>query len=169
MNIFIFDTNIKQNVQSYCNKHVIKMITEHCQMLANVFTLDELKDAPLTKLGKYRKHSYLHHPCSIWVKESYDNWYYLLQLTCALFSEYKYRYTKNKEGHKNNYNFLMWCIEKLHVVEHRIGHKGLTPFAQAMPDDVKNEDTITAYRNYFNKYKKHLAEWKNRVTPKWYK
>ena len=38
---------------------------------------------------------------------------------------------------------------------------------QAMPDDVKHEDSITAYRNYYIKYKNGFATWKTNI-PKWY-
>ena len=45
-----------------------------------------------------------------------------------------------------------------------------SPFTQplqAMPDDVKNDDSVVAYRNYYRKYKKHIATWKTEV-PSWY-
>ena len=35
------------------------------------------------------------------------------------------------------------------------------------PDDVKNEDSITAYRDYYIKDKKSFATWKT-TTPKWF-
>ena len=38
---------------------------------------------------------------------------------------------------------------------------------QAMPDDVKNEDSITAYRDYYIKYKKDFATWKTNI-PQWF-
>jgi hypothetical protein len=38
---------------------------------------------------------------------------------------------------------------------------------QAMPEDVKNEDSITAYRDYYVKYKKDFATWKTSI-PEWY-
>ena len=38
---------------------------------------------------------------------------------------------------------------------------------QAMPDDVKNEDSIIAYRDYYIKYKKDFATWKTSI-PEWY-
>ena len=38
---------------------------------------------------------------------------------------------------------------------------------QAMPDDVKNEDSITAYRDYYIKYKRSFATWKT-TTPTWF-
>ena len=34
-------------------------------------------------------------------------------------------------------------------------------------DDVKNKDSITAYRDYYIKYKKSFATWKT-TTPKWF-
>jgi hypothetical protein len=36
-----------------------------------------------------------------------------------------------------------------------------------MPDDVKNKDSITAYRDYYIKYKHSFATWKTNI-PKWY-
>ena len=38
---------------------------------------------------------------------------------------------------------------------------------QAMPDDVKNDDSITAYRDYYIKYKRSFATWKT-TTPTWF-
>ena len=48
-----------------------------------------------------------------------------------------------------------------------IEEKGLTEIPQAMPDDVKGDDSILAYRNYYIKYKKDFAKWTNRETPTW--
>jgi hypothetical protein len=36
-----------------------------------------------------------------------------------------------------------------------------------MPDDVKNKDSITAYRDYYIKYKRSFATWKT-TTPTWF-
>jgi hypothetical protein len=38
---------------------------------------------------------------------------------------------------------------------------------QAMTDDVKNDDSITAYRDYYIKYKRSFATWKT-TTPTWF-
>jgi len=37
-----------------------------------------------------------------------------------------------------------------------------------MPDDVKHECSVMAYRNYYIKYKQHLAKWTKRGAPNWY-
>ena len=43
-----------------------------------------------------------------------------------------------------------------------------TPLAQAMPEEYKNEDAITAYRDYCIN-EKHYAKWeRNRTKPIWW-
>jgi hypothetical protein len=43
---------------------------------------------------------------------------------------------------------------------------GPTP---AMPDDVKVPgNSLASYRNYYNKNKTHLADWKKRPVPQWF-
>jgi hypothetical protein len=37
-----------------------------------------------------------------------------------------------------------------------------------MPDDVKHEDPVQAYRNYYNVHKQHIATWKFRDMPDWF-
>ena len=58
--------------------------------------------------------------------------------------------------------FLTAYSEEVNIEE-----KGLTEIPQAMPDDVKGDDSILAYRNYYIKYKKDFAKWTNRETPTW--
>jgi hypothetical protein len=39
-----------------------------------------------------------------------------------------------------------------------------------MPEDVKNADPVTAYRNYYIQYKNNIVTWnKTRPQPTWYK
>jgi hypothetical protein len=35
----------------------------------------------------------------------------------------------------------------------------------AMPDDVKQEDVVSAYQDYYIKYKKDFAKWTNSEVP----
>ena len=44
----------------------------------------------------------------------------------------------------------------------------ITPFAQAMPDEYKNENAVEAYRAYYLGEKTGIAEWKYSDTPAWY-
>ena len=44
----------------------------------------------------------------------------------------------------------------------------MTPLAQAMPDEYKDDNPIVAYRNYVI-HEKHYAQWnKNREKPEWW-
>jgi hypothetical protein len=45
--------------------------------------------------------------------------------------------------------------------------KGLTKFAQAMPDEFKSDDSVTAYRNYYRGAKLAFARWKHSERPSW--
>ena len=45
--------------------------------------------------------------------------------------------------------------------------KGLTKFAQAMPDEFKGEDSVTAYRNYYRGAKLVFARWNHSERPFW--
>ena len=47
----------------------------------------------------------------------------------------------------------------------------LTPFAQAMPDEFRNDDPVIAYRDYYwhDKRKNIVCEWKKgREVPQWF-
>ena len=152
MNIFILDMNHRLNAQYHCNKHLIKMITEHNQLLSSALLMSGSK-APY-------KLTHENHPCSVWVRESLSNYLWLIELNKELCLEYYYRYNKFHAGDR-----ILW---ELQYNIPNIKDIGLTKFAQAMPDDCKNDDSVMAYRNYYIKYKQHLAEWKDRKIPYWF-
>ena len=82
------------------------------------------------------------HPCVLWVEESYDNFQWLAALAEALNREYRYRYERTHD------HASMKVVRE--VVKLRFDANGLTPFAQAMPDEYKCEgDAIAAYRNFY--------------------
>ena len=45
----------------------------------------------------------------------------------------------------------------------------LTPFAQAMPDQYREENAVVAYRKYYLNEKTRFATWKYSETPDWFK
>ena len=52
---------------------------------------------------------------------------------------------------------------------HLIPEGKLTPFAQAMPDEYKNECAVTAYRDYYIHDKSRFAKWeKGTPAPDWW-
>jgi len=128
MNIFVLDYNPVKAAQMHCDKHVIKMVLESVQLLCSVHHITSNRsDIPYRLTHK-------NHPCSIWVRKSYSNYIWLLDLTRALLDEYTYRYGK-KHACERVYD---WCAINLPNIE----DKGLTDFALAMPDEFKCDDTV---------------------------
>jgi len=164
MQIFILDKNIKKCARMHDDKRLNKAILESSQMLANAFSLKDLKSAPKTIKGTFRKHSFLHHPCSKWVLESRKNFEWLLYLELELLEEYRFRFEKR---HFIG-DFILWITFNLDKID--LPNKKLTPFAQAMPEKYKNKNPILAYHNYYLEEKLNKNnKWTSRSIPKWIK
>ena len=153
MNIFYLHESPTTAAEYMCDKHVVKMILESAQLLCSPFPQG---DAP------YRRTHY-NHPCSVWVRESADNYKWLIRHAHGLGEEYTYRYGKT---HKS-LNVVNWCSENHHSL--KLPNKGLTKFAQAMPEEYRNEDATTAYQTYYKKDKSGIATWKRREVPSFMK
>ena len=154
MNIFVLDTDIEKCAQYHFDKHVYKMILESAQMLSTTIRL--------TGIDAGYKESYVNHPCTKWTRESLSNWRWLRDLAIALNKEWVFRYNHPKDKkHKS--------LEVIYTLpEPNIPDIGLTPFAQAMPDEYKSDDAVESYRSYYVWEKAHLAAWKNRQPPYWW-
>lgn len=154
MNIFVLDENPKIAAQYHNNKHVVKMILESAQMMSTVIK-QQFPEADVYKP------THKNHPCTKWAAESIQNFNWLYQLSIELCKEYTHRYGKI---HKTQL-----VIEKMKPYINKINFplNSLTPFAQAMPDEYKNSDPITAYRNYYIFEKSKFLDYKNREKPSW--
>lgn len=151
MNIFLLDDNPVTNAKYYTDKHVVKMVLEHAQMLSAAVRLSGID-------AGYRL-THKNHPCTKWVCESLDNWCYLFVLTEALHDEWKFRFNHNH----NHKSFDM--VRSLPVPN--LPRLGMTSFAQAMPDQYKNDNAVEAYREYYRGEKQHLFKWTKRDVPEW--
>lgn len=155
MNIFILSENSTKAAQYHCDKHVVKMILEHTQMLSTAVRVCS-KD---TVEGIY-KIAHLNHPCSKWVRKTRSNFNWLCEMTEELFQEYTRRYGKQ---HKS-YSIYTECKNCANFIP----EGEMTPFAQAMPEEYKNPDAVKAYRTYYLKDKKEFSKWKMGNTPEWW-
>lgn len=159
MNIFYFDSCPIKSAQAQPDKMLVKMPLETAQMLCTAHREldgDEYAD----EVGLY-KVAYKNHPCTIWARETHSNYRWLLKHFLALGSEYTFRYGKK---HKS--------VEKLYrgldQLPGNIPLNAMTPIAQAMPDQYKNEDPVKAYRDYCINEKTY-AKWdKGRDKPTWW-
>ncbi len=155
MNIFVLDRDPSQAARWHFDKHVTKMLLESCQILCTALHQNTgLQDIPY-------KPAHAKHPCTIWASASRENFEWLCYLAIGLNDEYEYRYGKL---HKCKI-VLDYCIAH---IDH-LRSVGLTPFAQAMPDEFKAQDAVVAYRNYYNLGKRHISTvWTGRDFPPWW-
>jgi len=149
MNIFILDWDHATCVQYHCDKHVVKMPLETCQMLSTVHWRYEVP-------GPY-KAVHQKHPCTLWAGQSVENYRWLWKLGLALCKEYTYRYEKVHACER--------VIAMLRCPPVGLQARGFTKPAQAMPDEYKHHDALVAYQQYYIGEKARLSTWKKRVIP----
>lgn len=178
MNIFYLDKDAKTSAEMHCDSHCSKMIIEYAQLMSTAHrTMDGEMYYGLTKNGRKIKRwkmdddvmettlykaSHINHPSGIWVRQSAKNYRWLYRMWTELNTEFMWRYGKDvpHESYRK-LNELLFDIPK------NMKEGVFTEPTQAMPDDVKNKSSITAYRDYYIKYKTHLHNWKNRNVPYW--
>ena len=179
MNIFVLDENPQTAAQMMCDKHVVKMILESGQMLSTAHrVIDGIEWTDYSKNGRRIKRwisphnlmeemlykaSFVGHPCTQWVMENNKNYYWLVEHAYELCKEYTRRYGKI---HKSEDMISLIRFRKPKNIPIA---DSITPFAQAMPDEYKNEDAVEAYRAYYLGEKTAFAEWKYSETPSWFK
>lgn len=163
MNIFILDYDTKLAAQYHCDKHIVKMITETCQLLSTyahynkeLFTDDEFKS--------FYKKTHVNHPCNIWLRESINNVAWLNDFLGELINEYFFRFGKQD-------NFL--SAKKIHANLSFNSHVLLaypekrTKFALAMPNQYKTSNAVESYRAYYQFEKARMAKYTRREKPTW--
>jgi len=152
MNIFYLHHSAPLAARMHCDIHVVKMILETAQMLCTVHHIHGNGEAVPYKP------THQHHPSTRWAAASKVQYDWLQQLGVYLCNEYALRY----EGRRHK------CEQYIKGVLSSPPPALLAQRAyiwaeppQAMPDECKVEgDAVTAYRNYYKKYKSSFAKWK---------
>jgi len=171
MNIFVLSDDPVEAARMHCDKHVPKMCVEAAQMMASALRRHGATDEqmPLTKSGTPYKGGYAHHPCTVWAGESEANFVWLAAHAAGLCNEYRNRFGK-----------IHACSQPIHAMtilmcmggvsfpdQYPSPEAALTPFAQAMPDEYRNDDAVEAYRAYY--HSKQFAKWeKGAPAPDWW-
>ena len=158
MNIFYLSENPRICALYHCDKHVVKMILESAQMLCTA--------RHEAGLWAPYKSSFKNHPCTLWVRESLANYYWLCKLAFALVEEHQFRFNP-KKPHKS-LEVLTYCYEEP-FYSHVFPSSGLTEPAQAMPGEYRDPNPIKAYRAYYMGPKRDIAKWRKRPVPNWFK
>ena len=143
MNIFVLDLDPVKAARAMDCVRVPKMVVESAQMMASALRRHGATDEqmPLTKSGTPYKGGYHHHPCTVWAGESQENWMWLAHHAMQLCEEYYKRFNKMHACTDPIYHMI--GLQKI------IPNTELTPFAQAMPDEYKDDDPVVAYRAYY--------------------
>ena len=179
MNIFYLDNDTATCAEMHNDKHVVKMILEYAQLLSTAHrVLDGTLIDRLSPSGRKQKAyvladnresalysaTHINHPSAIWVRKTHQNYIWLTELLEELCCEYTYRYEKT---HKVERDGLLKVLRTNLPANIPIGP--FTAPTPAMPDDVKVPgNSLASYRNYYNKNKTHLADWKKRPVPQWF-
>jgi len=181
MNIFYLDSDASLAAKYHVDKHVVKMILESAQLLCTSHRIldgSPKKVSRTTKTGKVREvtsyllqdskkdsilysATHINHPCTIWCRETINNYMWLYQLFVELCDEYTYRYNK-----KHKTDILLRDVLKQHP--RNMSRIEFTRPAQAMPDDYKSSDSVEAYRTYYMADKRKFAKWTKRDVPQWF-
>ena len=131
--------------------HTRKMFLESTQMGATVcrelgFNDDDLiKYSIVTKAGTPYKSTHAKHPCVLWILESPANrgWFinHLIMMSAECQARFKKKYACTMPAMG-----IARLFDDYNLVADWEDH---TPFAQAMPEEYRNEDAVQAYRDYY--------------------
>ena len=163
MNIFILDRDPIVAARMHCDKHIPKMTVEVYQQIASAARRHGATDGvmPLNQSGMPVKGGYHHHPCTEWVGDSRANYKWACVHGIALACEFAKRF--QNPHHCFAGITTLWSLNEL------VPEGDLTPFAQAMPDQYRHDDAVTAYRDYYWCEKRRFAKWeKGTPVPEWW-
>ena len=191
MNLFVLSANPKEAAQAHGDKHVVKMILEACQMLYTAHWTAVhpalLKERSAVKISQAHKSLsvpehmmsaprrksadepafrpvHLHHPCTVWIRESLGNYMWAVELALALAEEYEYRWPGRVHSCKAHAEWLKANVPP------EINKADRAAFAVAMDDEYKVEgDPIASYIKYYRESKKerNLTVYTRRAVPTW--
>jgi|TARA_B110000285_G_scaffold120369_1_gene136131 hypothetical protein len=149
MNIFYVHKDPAHAAMCLPDKLVVKMPLETAQMLSTAQRVYNGED--WCDLNGIYKKAYLNHPCTIWARETVQNYKWLYYHFFALCKEYETRYGRE------HLSFTK-LNDKLCLAPMGMPDVGKTTMPQAMPDQYKNPDPVKAYRDYVVN-EKHYAQW----------
>lgn len=156
MNIFYLSYDQEECARWHVDSHVVKMILESTQLLSSAYYYTNQSSKAPYRLG------WGNHPCSVWSRQSLDNWLWLLKLDACLSNEYTYRYGRI-HACKCKMLQMCECIPDLP----RIGFTQ-PPSVMPMACQISNDSAVN-YQEYYKECKTGLFRWTKREEPCWIK
>ena len=173
MNLFACDQDPVQAAQWLPDKHVCKMCIENAQMLAvAVGTLHGYGWGNIRKKdgSNYSEKAHFNHPSTKWVRATFENLAWTIAHGLALCDEFEHRFGKPHASKVAHQDAMALFLENTSLdLDCWRDH---APFARAMPEELKFDETIdhvTAYRKYLTLHKP-WASWERDKTrkPTWW-
>lgn len=159
------------------------MIIEYAQILSTAHRiLDGVEKTIVTEAGRNKRiweHpdaeknerlygvTHRNHPSAVWVRESIANYLWVYECMWWCNQEFRRRY-----GHEKNHATLDRLSQVLSIAPLALLNGAtveFTPPPQCVADDCKTENTVAAYRDYYNKHKAGIAKWREGNIPEWFK
>lgn len=152
MNIFVTSPCPIESAKFLDNKRKVKMALESTQMLATALNVNGV-------VTPYRT-AHVNHPCSIWVRQSQQNWQWLFLHGIALCNEYTRIYKKE--------HACLKVLKQMLGQETCLPDTGLTPFPNCARSKEKGLD-YSMEPDVHLAYKLYLADrWAaDKRTPEW--
>jgi hypothetical protein len=158
MQVLILDNDLNMNIRSYVDKHVHKLAMEITQILCTTMRVKGYSGADIYKI------THKNHPWCIFAREKEDHFVYLYNLANGLFKEYSYRYGR---VHKSE-QILHKCFEISSYKNKKINIEGWN-FPMCIPTKYIKSNVVESYRSFVIGERSHIASWKNRQKPEWWK
>jgi hypothetical protein len=168
MNLFILSLLQKQIAEWMFDSHIVKIILEAVQVLSTAKRLVDPDDPNLAEMQIY-KIAHKNHPVTIWVRQSQQNYIWTLILVYEMHKEWRYRFGHTKEEYHKSFLVAGQLLKHMPSAD-KFPQQGLTPFAQAMPEEYKVQgDPVKAYQQYYmSPQKSHLLKWTKRERPEFF-
>lgn len=172
MNIFYLSPKPGRCARWHCDKHVVKMILESCQLLyiahhihGESRRVEETAPICATTGKRGYKKTHSKHPSAIWTAESLPHYIWLCLFTLALVKEHAYRFgPKREHACKVHLDWLFANPPKALLSQ----MKWLRDPPPAMPDEYKVEgDSVMSYRAFYSgsKRERGLLKYTKRHMP----
>lgn len=142
MNIFYINPDPAIAAQQLCDDHIRKMQIESAQLCSTAHWLTG-SSAP------YKK-THVNHPSAIWVRQSIQHYKWVIEHGLEICKQFTVRYGK----HHKTQDVLEWLRDNLP----NLPDNGFVEPPQCMPDDVKSDNTVDAYKQYYRVHKT-FAKW----------
>lgn len=164
MNIFVTDACPVMSAQALDNVRVNKMILESAQMLSTAMSVNGAAPSslPKSKAGNPFKPTHANHPCTKWVTDNRDNYWWLYLHLEALLFEYNHR-----TGKTHSCESTLSSLSIGYGMIPQVG-TGLSEFQNSSGMDTGN--VLTSYQDCMNaKWAKDVikVKWTNRNPPAW--